>query len=83
MQQFILHSTYCHVKFTFKFSDKMVNNRDFLKIINLYILCFKSFDFDLEHQIKQLDINGLQFRFNDYNNFSDSDWYNRTKSPLK
>ena len=29
---------YCHVKFPFKLFEKMVNKRDFLKIINLYQL---------------------------------------------
>ena len=29
---------YCHIVFLFKFFDKMVNKRDFLKIINLYLL---------------------------------------------
>ena len=29
---------YCHVKFLSKFFDKMVNKRDVLKIINLYLL---------------------------------------------
>ena len=37
MKPSVVHGLfYFHVEFLFKFFDKMVNKRDFLKIINLY-----------------------------------------------